>query len=110
MQRRDFLHGLLALPLLPRVATSWHDERRADVIIVGGGLNGPALALALAQGGFRVTVVDARPVPPYRYSAGLVRTKSRKSTRSISTGGHLDKHLPALRKGKTGSHQVRPRG
>ncbi|MEO8244345.1 MAG: FAD-dependent oxidoreductase [bacterium] len=34
-----------------------------DVIIVGGGLNGPALALALAQGGFRVTVVDARPAP-----------------------------------------------
>lgn len=32
----------------------------ADVLIVGGGLNGPALALALAQGGFRVTVVDAR--------------------------------------------------
>ena len=33
-----------------------------DVIIVGGGLNGPALALALAQGGLRVTVVDARAV------------------------------------------------
>ena len=31
-----------------------------DVIIVGGGLNGPALALALAQGGLRVTVIDAR--------------------------------------------------
>ena len=35
----------------------------ADILIVGGGLNGPALALALAQGGFRVTVVDARPAP-----------------------------------------------
>lgn len=34
----------------------------ADIVIVGGGLNGPALALALAQqGGFRVAVVDARP-------------------------------------------------
>ncbi|WP_135449439.1 FAD-dependent monooxygenase [Tabrizicola caldifontis] len=32
----------------------------ADVVIAGGGLNGPALALALAQGGFRVIVVDAR--------------------------------------------------
>ena len=32
-----------------------------DVIIVGGGLNGPALGLALAQGGLTVTVVDARP-------------------------------------------------
>ena len=32
-----------------------------EILIAGGGLNGPALALALAQGGFRVTVIDARP-------------------------------------------------
>jgi 2-octaprenyl-6-methoxyphenol hydroxylase len=38
-------------------------ERDADVVIAGGGLNGPALALALAQGGLRVVVVDARPAP-----------------------------------------------
>ncbi len=31
-----------------------------DILIVGGGLNGPALALALAQGGAKVAVVDAR--------------------------------------------------
>ncbi|PKP85402.1 MAG: 2-octaprenyl-6-methoxyphenyl hydroxylase [Alphaproteobacteria bacterium HGW-Alphaproteobacteria-2] len=31
---------------------------RADVLIVGGGLNGPALALALAQAGFTVALVD----------------------------------------------------
>jgi 2-octaprenyl-6-methoxyphenol hydroxylase len=36
-------------------------EQRADIVIVGGGLNGPALALALAQGGMHVQVVDARP-------------------------------------------------
>ena len=36
-------------------------ERDADIVIVGGGLNGPALALALAQGGMRVVVVDAAP-------------------------------------------------
>lgn len=35
----------------------------ADILIVGGGLNGPALALALAQTGFRVTVIDSRPAP-----------------------------------------------
>lgn len=34
-----------------------------DILIAGGGLNGPALALALAAGGFRVTVVDSRPAP-----------------------------------------------
>jgi 2-octaprenyl-6-methoxyphenol hydroxylase len=33
----------------------------ADILIVGGGLNGPALALALARNGLRVTVIDARP-------------------------------------------------
>ncbi len=35
-------------------------EKDADIVIVGGGLNGPALALALAQAGLRVVVVDAR--------------------------------------------------
>jgi len=38
-------------------------KQDADILIVGGGLNGPALALALAQSGLRVTVVDARPAP-----------------------------------------------
>ncbi|MBR3371464.1 MAG: FAD-dependent monooxygenase [Rhodobacteraceae bacterium] len=33
----------------------------ADILIVGGGLNGPSLALALAQGGLRVIVIDALP-------------------------------------------------
>jgi 2-octaprenyl-6-methoxyphenol hydroxylase len=41
-----------------------------DILIAGGGLNGPALALALAEGGFRVTVVDARPAPA-RAEAGF---------------------------------------
>jgi 2-octaprenyl-6-methoxyphenol hydroxylase len=36
-------------------------EKNADVLIVGGGLNGPALALALAQGGVSVALIDARP-------------------------------------------------
>ena len=33
----------------------------SDIIIVGGGLNGPALALATAQAGFSVTIIDALP-------------------------------------------------
>lgn len=32
-----------------------------DILIAGGGLNGPALALGLAQAGFSVAIVDARP-------------------------------------------------
>ncbi|MQQ08126.1 2-octaprenyl-6-methoxyphenyl hydroxylase [Epibacterium sp. SM1979] len=35
--------------------------KTTDIIIVGGGLNGPALALALAQTGHSVTLVDALP-------------------------------------------------
>lgn len=35
--------------------------RNTDVLIVGGGLNGPLLALALAQGGIASVVLDARP-------------------------------------------------
>ncbi len=42
----------------------------SDIVIVGGGLNGPALALALASGGLSVTVVDARPAPT-RANAGF---------------------------------------
>jgi len=37
-----------------------------DMIIVGGGLNGPALALAAAQAGFTVTVIDSLPVPVHK--------------------------------------------
>lgn len=45
-------------------------EMQADVLIVGGGLNGPALALALAQAGLSVAVIDARPAPQ-RAEAGF---------------------------------------
>ena len=36
-------------------------KNTSDILIVGGGLNGPALALALAQTGHSVTVIDALP-------------------------------------------------
>ena len=35
-----------------------------EILIVGSGLNGPALALALAQAGFAVTVIDALEIDP----------------------------------------------
>ncbi len=34
----------------------------SDVLIVGGGLNGPALALALAQAGISVSMIDSLPL------------------------------------------------
>lgn len=46
-------------PVKPRILSAMtHDS---DILIVGGGLNGPTQALALAQAGFSVTVVDALP-------------------------------------------------
>ena len=36
-------------------------NKDSDILIAGGGLNGPVLALALAQAGFSVTLVDAAP-------------------------------------------------
>jgi 2-octaprenyl-6-methoxyphenol hydroxylase len=42
----------------PRVGVM---DRQSDILIVGGGLNGPALALALAQSGLSVTLIDAQP-------------------------------------------------
>ena len=47
-----------------------HMTYDSDILIAGGGLNGPALALALAQAGLSVTVVDARPAPA-RAEAGF---------------------------------------
>lgn len=41
-----------------------------DILIIGGGLNGPALALALAGAGLRVAIIDARPAPA-RAEAGF---------------------------------------
>jgi 2-octaprenyl-6-methoxyphenol hydroxylase len=37
-------------------------KANSDILIVGGGLNGPALALALAGGGLSVTIIDALPL------------------------------------------------
>lgn len=45
----------------PRPGHKRNMKLDADILIVGGGLNGPALALALADTGFMVTVIDALP-------------------------------------------------
>jgi 2-octaprenyl-6-methoxyphenol hydroxylase len=38
-------------------------EHDSDLLIIGGGLNGPALALATARAGLTSTVIDALPAP-----------------------------------------------
>ncbi len=49
---------------------TWRMSYDADIVIVGGGLNGPALALALAGGGLTSVIIDARAVAP-RAEAGF---------------------------------------
>lgn len=44
-------------------------EHDSDILIVGGGLNGPALALALARAGLRSTVIDALAEPTRKNAA-----------------------------------------
>lgn len=70
-------------------------EHDADILIVGGGLNGPALGLALAQGGLRVAVIDARPAPQ-RAEAGFdgrayaLAIASKRLLAAIGVWGALD--------------------
>jgi 2-octaprenyl-6-methoxyphenol hydroxylase len=48
----------------PFSAISTGMEFDTDIAIVGGGLNGSALALGLQQQGLKVTVIDAQPAAP----------------------------------------------
>lgn len=48
-------------PAAPRIVRPM--TMHTDIAIVGGGLNGPALAIALARTGLRVTVIDTLPAP-----------------------------------------------
>lgn len=48
-------------PARRRILRSMNTD--TDIVIVGGGLNGPALALGLAQIGLRTTVIDTLPAP-----------------------------------------------
>ena len=61
---------------------------QSDLIIVGGGLNGPALALASANAGLNVTLIDSLPKDT-RTSDVFEKVKtlrcSKKSTRQAIT-------------------------
>ncbi len=57
--RASAAQGRIDISTDPAISSGMvHDS---DILIVGGGLNGPALALALAQAGRQVTIIDALP-------------------------------------------------
>lgn len=74
-----------------------------DIIIAGGGLNGPTLALALAQAGLSVAVVDGRPVRDraaegFDGRAYALALASRRLLMALGLwGGLADKAQPILR-------------
>ena len=51
----------MTLLFLTTAASLHHMSDPCDVVVAGGGLNGPALALALSAAGLRVAVVDPQP-------------------------------------------------
>ncbi len=78
----------------PERARILHPMKKAtDILIVGGGLNGPALALALAQTGHSVTVVDALEEKVRRNAAfdGRAYALALASQRLLATVGVWDR-------------------
>ena len=63
-----------------------------DIAIIGGGLNGPALALALAETGLRVTVIDSLAVKTRKNAGfdGRSYSLALTSTRMLQTIGIWD--------------------
>lgn len=74
----------------------------SDLIIVGGGLNGPALALAAAQAGFSVTIIDRLPLdtrkdPGFDGRSYALAHASMRLLRGVGVWGDLaDKAQPML--------------
>lgn len=70
-----------------------------DSIIVGGGLAGPALALALAQEGLSVTLIDARPERASEHFDGrayALALASRRLLANIGVWAHVANHAQPI--------------
>jgi 2-octaprenyl-6-methoxyphenol hydroxylase len=70
-----------------------------DTVIVGGGLAGPALALALAQDGLRVALIDARPERAAQTFDGrgyALAVASRRLLANIGVWNHVANHAQPI--------------
>ncbi|SFR56525.1 2-octaprenyl-6-methoxyphenol hydroxylase [Yoonia tamlensis] len=72
-----------------------------DIIIVGGGLNGPALALAAAQAGFAVTIIDSLPVdqrkqPDFDGRSYALALSSKRLLQGIGVWGAVSDHAQPM--------------
>jgi 2-octaprenyl-6-methoxyphenol hydroxylase len=72
-----------------------------DIIIVGGGLNGPALALAAAQAGFAVTIIDTLPVdqrkqPDFDGRSYALALSSKRLLQGIGVWGAVADHAQPM--------------
>jgi 2-octaprenyl-6-methoxyphenol hydroxylase len=75
--------------------------RDCDVLIVGGGLNGPVLALALAQGGLSSIVLDAAPAealaePAFDGRAYALALSSRRMLAALGVWPRVAEHAQAI--------------
>ena len=77
-------------------------QTEPDVIVIGGGLNGATLAIALAQSGFSVTVLDAQPqatatAPAFDGRASAIAAASRRLFAAIGVWPHLAPYAQEIR-------------
>ena len=73
-----------------------------DLIVIGGGLIGPSLALSLAQAGFRVTVLDRvavarRDAPDFDGRAYAIALGSARLMQALGVWGSVEDHAEAIR-------------
>ncbi|MGH1416016.1 MAG: UbiH/UbiF/VisC/COQ6 family ubiquinone biosynthesis hydroxylase [Pelagimonas sp.] len=82
-----------------------------DLIIVGGGLNGPALALAAAQVGLRSTVIDALPKdtrddPGFDGRSYALAQSSKRMLAALGLWGDLAENAQAMNEIKVSDGRV----
>lgn len=76
-------------------------DKRSDAIIVGGGLVGMTTALALADGGLSVTVIDTQPLaqtvaPAFDGRASAIASASAQMFKAIGLWPELEAHAQAI--------------